>query len=106
MLYRYTIISKSEESPVERRLSERAIEACALKLQIDDVPAVHFIQEAPSGHIRFDRRIDGYCAATGRYICIHRGLGPKLTVGTTIHEMRHAYQCQDAKRHKQSVELR
>jgi hypothetical protein len=105
-MYRYDIISASQENPGERRLVALTAETVAIKLQMDSVPERHFIQETPYGHVRFACRIDGYCAVSGRYICIHRGLGPKLTVATVIHEMRHAYQWQNPKRHKLSRGMR
>ena len=64
------------------------------------LPEVLFIKEDVNGYIEYPFRIRGYCSHDGKYICIRRGLAPKEIVATTIHEMRHAYQCQDAKRHK------
>ena len=105
-MYRYEMIAKSDENPTERRLFDLAAETGAIRLQIDDLPERHFIEESSTGYIKYPSRICGYCSHDGKYICVRRGLAPKEIVATTIHEMRHAYQCQDAKRHKLSVEMR
>jgi hypothetical protein len=48
-MYFYRMIAKSEENPTERLISELAAEAVAIKLQIDDVPQIHFIEESSAG---------------------------------------------------------
>ena len=105
-MYRYEMIAKSDENPTERQLAELAVEGVAIRLQTDDVPEVHFIEESPNGYITYPFQIRGYCSHDGKYICICRGLAPKDIVSTEVHEARHAYQCQDANRHKLSVEMR
>jgi hypothetical protein len=100
------MISKKDENSIERQLAELTVEAVAIKLQVDDVPELHFIEESSAGYIKYPSRINGYCSHEGKYICLRRGLAPKEIVATAIHEMRHAYQCQDANRHKLSVEQR
>ena len=100
------MISKGEESPIERQLVELAAEAVAIKLQINDVPQIFFIEESSTGYIEYPSRIHGYCSCDGKYFCIRHGLAPKEIVATTIHEMRHAYQCQEPGRHQISAKLR
>lgn len=97
-MYRYSMILKSRETPMERQLAELAAEAATIKLQIDDVPEVHFIEETASSYVEFPAQINGYCSIDRRYLCICHGLTPKAVVLTTIHEVRHAYQCQGANR--------
>jgi hypothetical protein len=104
-MYFYRMISRDEESSSERRLAELATETVGIKLQIDDVPEVHFIAETPSGYIRFDRSINGYCAVNGDYICVRAGMTPQMVVQTTVHELRHAHQYHDGTRHKLSAQM-
>ena len=105
-MYRYQMISKKDENPTERQLAELTVEAVAIKIQIDDLPQIHFIEESSAGYIEYPSRIAGYCSHDGKYICICRGRAPKDIVSTAVHEARHAYQCQDANRHKLSVQMR
>jgi hypothetical protein len=96
-MYFYQLISKKDENPIERQLVERTIEGVAIKLQVDDVPELHFIEENSTGYIKYPSRINGYCSHDGKYICIRRGLTPKSLVETAIHETRHAYQVHNPK---------
>ena len=105
-MYRYQMISKKDENPTERQLAELTVEAVAIKLQIDDLPQIHFIEESSAGYIEYPFRINGYCSSDGKYICICHGLERKQIVATTIHEMRHAFQAHDPKWRMRTVEMR
>jgi hypothetical protein len=97
MEYRYKMIAKNEESPVERPLTDLATEAAGILLQLGDVPQIFFIKEDPNGYIKYPSRINGYCSSDGKYICIRHGLAPKSLVETTVHEARHSFQAHNPK---------
>ena len=106
-MYRYQMISKKDENPTERQLAELTVETVAIKLQIDDLPQIHFIEESSAGYIEYPSRIAGYCSHDGKYICICRGRAPKDIVSTAVHEARHAlFQARDPKWRMRTVEMR
>ena len=98
MQYRYRRVIPMFESPTERRIGDRALEAFSGVLGLRDRRLV-FIAENPTGDIRSDRAIVGLSNSNGRDIFAGKGLPHRDLVLVIAHELRHEWQRTSDKKH-------